>query len=141
VPRPEGAPPPPLQVPPVEKKDRVETTAPPVIAPPSPPTPPRPSIISNPDWSRRPDAGDLARFYPDRAQRLEREGRATIVCRVKANGTLEACEVVSEDPPDMGFGDATLKASRLFRMKPQTRDGAPVDGASVRIPLVWKLPQ
>jgi len=119
----------------------VETQLPPVVAPPSPPEPPRPSIISNPDWSRRPNPDDLARFYPDRAQRLEKEGRATLVCKVKANGTLEACQVVAEEPADMGFGDATLKASRLFKMKPQTRDGAPVDGASVRVTLVWKLPQ
>ncbi len=132
---------PPLDVPPVKKEERVETPAPPVIAPPRPVEQPRPSIITNPDWSRRPSGEDLARYYPERAQRLEREGRATISCTVKANGTLEGCSVVSEDPPDMGFGDATLRASRLFKMRPQTRDGQPVDGGTVRIPLVWKLPQ
>lgn len=108
---------------------------------PTPPVPPRPSIITNPDWSRRPSSEDLARFYPDRALRLEKEGRATITCKVKANGTLEACSIVSEDPADLGFGDATLRASRLFKMRPQTKDGQPVDGGTVRIPLVWKLPQ
>lgn len=83
----------------------------------------------------------MARYYPDRAQRLEKEGKATLLCRVKANGTLEGCEIVSEEPADLGFGDAAIKLSRLFKMRPQTRDGAPVEGASVRIPLVFKLPQ
>ncbi len=30
--------------------------------------------------------------------------------------------------------------SRLFRLEPVTRDGQPVGGASVRIPLVFRLP-
>jgi protein TonB len=124
----------------VEK--RVENPAPPVIAttPPTP-EPPRPSIITKPDWSRRPTSEDLARYYPERAERMQREGKATITCKVKANGTLEQCSIVSEDPADMGFGDATLKASRLFKMKPMSKDGNPVDGGTVSIPLVWKLPE
>ncbi len=109
--------------------------------PPQPPEPPRPPAIVNPEWSRRPNAEDLARYYPEEAQRQEREGRATINCTVKANGTLEGCTIVSEDPPGLGFGDATLRASRLFKARPQTREGQPVDGGTVRIPLVWKLPQ
>jgi protein TonB len=83
----------------------------------------------------------LARFYPDRAQRLEKEGRAMIECQVAVNGTLVGCHVVSEDPPDMGFGDATLRISKYFKMRPQTKDGTPVAGGTVRIPLVWKLPR
>lgn len=83
----------------------------------------------------------MARYYPDRAQRLERSGRATISCTVKANGTVAGCSVVSEDPADMGFGDAAIRLSKLFRMRPQTRDGQPVEGASVRIPIAFRLPE
>jgi protein TonB len=48
---------------------------------------------------------------------------------------------VSEDPADYGFGDAALKIAKTFKMKPQTKDGAPVDGGQVRIPIRWVLPK
>lgn len=83
----------------------------------------------------------MARYYPDRAQRLEMEGRATIRCTVTAKGLLQSCVVVSESPADAGFGDAALKLSRLFKMKPKTQDGAPVDGGEVTIPIVFNLPR
>ena len=83
----------------------------------------------------------MARYYPDRAQRLDCSGRATISCVVRANGTVANCSVVSEDPPDMGFGDAAVRLSKLFRMRPQTKDGTPVEGGTVRIPIAFQLPR
>lgn len=83
----------------------------------------------------------MARYYPDRAQRMEVSGKATISCTVTAKGTLEACFVVSESPADMGFGDAALNLSRLFRMKPKTLDGEPVEGRTVVVPLIFQVPQ
>ena len=56
-------------------------------------------VITRPTWDRLPTGDDLARYYPERAQRLEVEGRVVMVCRVKATGDLVACEVVSETPP------------------------------------------
>ena len=126
---------PPLPVPPVEK--RIEEPKPPAPAP----EPPRPSVITNADWARRPSGEDIARFYPDRAQRMEVEGRVTLSCKVTAKGLLEGCSILSEDPADQDFGSSALRMTRLFKMRPQTKDGAPVEGGTVRIPLSFRLPK
>ena len=98
-------------------------------------------MITNPDWSRKPSGEDFARYYPERAQRMNVEGRATISCTVDAKGSLQGCSLVSEDPSDQDFGSAALRMSRLFKMRPMTRDGAPVSGGTVRIPISFRLPK
>jgi protein TonB len=97
-------------------------------------------VITSPDWERRPDGSDFADAYPDRALRLEQAGTTAITCQVRANGTLTGCTVTREDPSGFGFGEASVKIARRFKMRPQTRDGAPVEGASVTIPIRWTLP-
>jgi len=123
-------------VPPVQHP--IEEPRPPA---PPPPEPPRPSVITSPDWLRRPSAEDMERYYPERAQRMNVSGRASISCTVNARGTLEGCSVTSEDPSDAGFGDAALRMSKLFKMRPMTKDGAPVDGGRITIPIKFVLPQ
>ncbi|MEK7427348.1 MAG: energy transducer TonB [Pseudomonadota bacterium] len=135
---------PPLPIPPVER--RVEEVQPPrAVEPPppapAPPEPPRAAVIQNPDWLRRPSGEDIARYYPDRALRMGVEGRATLSCTVTTSGGLEGCGVVGESPEDQDFGAAALRMSRLFKMRPMTRDGAPVSGGTVRIPIRFVLPR
>lgn len=72
---------------------------------------------------------------------MEVAGRATLSCTVTAKGSLENCSVVSENPADYQFGEAAMKLSRLFRMKPKTLDGAPVDGGQITIPIVFTVPR
>jgi protein TonB len=127
---------PPLPVPPVER--RIEEPRPPAAPPPEPP---RPSVITQPDWLRKPSGEDINRYYPDRASRMGVDGKATISCTVNSRGLLENCSIVSEDPGDQGFGDAAIKMSKLFKMRPMSKDGAPVDGGTVRIPLRFQLPK
>ena len=113
--------------------------APPAPPPAPPPPPPAPPVITRPDWLSRPSGEDLARFYPDRAREEGVSGRATISCTVTARGGLTGCSVVSETPSGSGFGAATLRAAGRFRMKPKTENGQPVEGGTVKVPLVWQL--
>lgn len=106
-----------------------------------PEEPPRSSVITRPDWARKPSGDDLARYYPDRARRMEVSGRATLSCTVTARGALEGCSVVAESPADMGFGDAAIRLSSLYRMKPKALDGTVVDGGQVTVPIVFQVPQ
>lgn len=82
----------------------------------------------------------MARYYPSRAARRDIEGRAVIGCHVTADGRLTRCSVDAESPSGEGFGEAALKMSRHFKMRPMTRDGVPVSGGVIRIPIRFALP-
>jgi TonB family protein len=97
------------------------------------------AIITNPDWAARPRGGDLARWYPPEARDRSIDGEATIQCRVSTTGRAEDCITLSESPPGMGFGMATVGASREFRMRPQRVDGQPHGEALVNITINWVM--
>lgn len=106
---------------------------------PTPPLPKPPSVISSPDWLRKPTSAQMANAFPDRALRRNISGKATLTCKVTAVGAVRDCAVVSETPSEYGFGSAALSVTKHFKMKPQTVDGQAVDGASVRIPMSFNL--
>jgi protein TonB len=129
------APPPTLPIAPVPPPP-----LPPVQAlPPEPAKPASAPVIANPNWSSRPSGEDMARFYPERAQRLEKTGSVLLQCQVTAKGSVAECQVLAEGPAGFGFGEAALKLSGLFRMKPRMEDGRPVEGAIVKIPIAFRL--
>src|SRR5688572_18725403 len=92
-------------------------------------------VVADPVWVREPSLGDVLAVY--RTQRVPpwKGGHAAIRCRVAANGGLAGCVVASEDPPGAGFGAAALKLAPVFRMRTVGRDGRPVEGAQVTVPI------
>lgn len=102
---------------------------------------PRPSVITNPDWLSLPTREEMMALYPKAAAANGVEGRATIGCSVSAQGLLVNCAVLVDDPPGAGFSAAALSMASSFRMRPMTRDGVPVEGGQVRIPIAFRLPR
>ena len=98
---------------------------------------PQPPLIAMPQWIKQPIDDDYAKYYPLRAKQLGAGGRVTLNCAVTGAGTLADC-TVAEDKPGYGFGDATLRIAKLFKMAPQTADGLPVTGGRFMTVIIWK---
>lgn len=96
---------------------------------------------TRPDWAAKPSGDTMARYYPEEAIDNSISGRAVVRCNVRSDTRLERCELVSESPAGMGFGEAGLKmAAREFRIRPATVDGKPEEGTSVTIPMQFQGP-
>jgi protein TonB len=86
----------------------------------------------------------FAWYYPDRAQRMEVDGKTVMECDVDSEGRWRACVIISETPEGYGFGAAALQVSRYFKMKPKTDPQGkplPVEGGRITIPLTWTFPR
>lgn len=101
--------------------------------------PPLPTgkVYVAPDWLKKPTPEDLLGVWPKAAMKSGVGGKAVIHCKVGARGVLYGCEVVSETPEGAGFGQAAIAVTPQLLMKPATLDGVPIEGADVRLPLVF----
>lgn len=95
--------------------------------------PPQVVTVTNPSWVERPQ--NLERYYPRRALRMNMEGSATLDCRVGVDGGLD-CVVLSETPPEWGFGEAARRIASEYRMVPAMRNGEAIEARYVmRVPF------
>jgi TonB family protein len=97
--------------------------------------------LMKPNWATLPGAESFDALYPAAARaKGVGMGRSLIECTVGADGTLNACKTLSEDPAGLGFGEAALKISAAFKLNRWTDDGHAVDGALIRIPIKFVDP-
>ena len=96
--------------------------------------PPRPPVVINPDWLKKPTAEDIIGVWPPGALQHGVQGRATIDCRVNLQGLAEDCRVDSETPAGQGFGVAAISLAPQFQFRPATRDGVPF-ASRVSVPI------
>jgi len=82
---------------------------------------------------------DMGQYYPERAQRMEVQGRTILTCSSVKDEHLSGCRVTEETPPGYGFGIAAMKTSEFLRYSPEAIDGVQVDGPLV-MPFTFSLP-
>ncbi|MGH6911666.1 MAG: energy transducer TonB, partial [Phenylobacterium sp.] len=94
-----------------------------------------------PYWLRKPSGDDIAAVYPREAALRGLDGAGAIQCEVGPQGSMTSCVIVEESPAGYGFGLAALKLSTRFKLKPMERDGVPVSGGTIKIPIRFRLPR
>jgi TonB family protein len=94
-----------------------------------------PLELLDPFWLQTADAASVGRLFPVEAAKAGlKTGRAILACQAAHDGSM-SCTVAQEDPPGLGFGQAALAVAAVMKMNPWTPQGAPVDGANIRLPI------
>ena len=98
----------------------------------SAPTSPAIFHVTRPLWTRVPTSGDVEAARPPRA---DAHGGVRFNCVVQADGTLDDCVVVQEDPKGLGLGEAALRLVPKLKMRSKDANGAPTAGGVITIPI------
>jgi len=101
------------------------------------PRQPSPPIeVNDPEWLQMASQAMAGRLFPEAAAKAGlTTGRAFVACEVAHDGGLIHCAVRTEDPAGLGFGASALAIAGVMKMNPWTKQGAPVDGAHIVVPI------
>ncbi len=84
-----------------------------------------------------PDSNFTGLHYPDTGSTVAVTGVVELALNVDAQGNLKDIQVLSQEPPLLGFGDAALSDFSGAKFIPAFRDGQPVE-SKVKIPVYYK---
>lgn len=88
---------------------------------------------------RGPTLGQIQAAHPPDARSVY--GQVRLSCVIRLDERLDPCEVIGEEPPGRGFGEAGLVVSRHFRFHPPTRNGRPIPGRRVVVGVDFGRPR
>jgi TonB family protein len=100
--------------------------------------PPPPAYDTQPDWTRTPDADDVAAAYPAAGRGLT--GEVRLDCTIMANGRLGPCVMVAESPVGLGFGASAMRLALIYAMRPTGPDGKSLAGEHVILAITLRAP-
>jgi TonB family protein len=83
------------------------------------------------------DSNFTGLHYPETGSTVAVTGVVELALNVDAKGNLANLQVLSEEPPLLGFGDAALSDFSDAKFIPAFRNGQPVE-SSVKIPVYYK---
>ena len=72
------------------------------------------AMLNNPVWTKTVGYDDVLRAYPAKAAGVE--GYAVAHCEVRSSGSLAQCQIIKEDPENLGFGKAAVKLASQFQV-------------------------
>ena len=96
---------------------------------------PQPCVAQNPKDPN--DSKFTGLHYPETGSTVAVNGVVDLALSVDAKGNLTNLQVLSEEPPLLGFGDAALSDFGAAKFIPAFRNGQPVD-CNVKIPIFYK---
>ncbi|MGR4865342.1 TonB family protein [Caulobacter sp. LARHSG274] len=92
--------------------------------------------LTSPRWTRTLTAEGMAEIYPKSALAAGKlTGLGVIGCTVDGRGELTDCQVKREEPAAFDFGAAAMEAAKAMAMNPWTKEGDPVDGQQINLPI------
>jgi len=95
--------------------------------------------LTKPRWIRTLNPQGVADIYPAAAIKAGvKTGLGVVSCRVSATGELTDCQAAREEPANLEFAAAAMKAASLMRMNPWTAEGDPVDGLRITLPIKFE---
>ncbi len=87
-----------------------------------------------------PDMDVMASAYPNEALVARVGGRVALDCEVAPTGKITSCDLMSEEPPGYGFGEATAMAFiGHAHVDPASIPGGIPAGARKKFVYVWSL--
>ena len=97
--------------------------------------------LTSPRWTVTLSAAGMDSVYPAAAMKANvASGLGVIGCTVDATGHLVDCQVKREEPASLDFGAAAMEAAKLMAMNPWTKEGDPVEGLHITLPIRFTLP-
>lgn len=97
-------------------------------------------VIGRPKWMAVPRINDIVAVLPEPAKKAKvYKARVVMECKVVAEGHVDDCKVLSQEPGGLGYDEAAMRLSKYFRLGVWSDEGLPTVGGSVAIPLRFDL--